>query len=645
MPDKIGSILHKAKLITDSDLHQAIVFHREQDIQLGEALVQLNMITREDLTFALVKQIQARYENVHNMFKLTGLRSLWKQLWEYRAKIIPLSIYMLMANIMTLLFPVITGFFIDNILVTSNFILFPVLIGIICVLYLFKSILFFLGEYVFTDMICQFSRALKMNLYLFFNILSYSVFSKFDKGDLLNRVTANIDNMEEYLRTAMTEVFSNVPLFIMITIVLARMNWVMTIIIVPLMFCTIFLPSKIANGAAPYLDREKKAIGQISAFLKEQFSNFFIIKLYNREKPVSDNLGKLLRHYFSNMFRIWFHWNSSFQVNQMLAIFFAALTLWMGGAAVINGTLTTGSLVTFYLLISYLLPAMMSITSVFVRLSLLKVDWGRVFDILKQERQVMRTGEKTRDSALETKGTIKCTGVSYSYPDGTEIFNRMSCELQSGRSYGVLGRSGSGKSTLFNLLLGLLTPSEGTISLDSVNLSMLSQWDISKNIAYMAQDSFLFNASVSENIKYGAYSFNIDCSDEEVARVSRLANIHDQVSLFPDGYDTVIGESGYSLSSGESQRVALARAFLKKPSIFMFDEPIASLDPDNRKIITDTIVSLTGTYTVLVATHDLDLLSRLQNLVVLENGKTRILEDRNEIEMTLERYREQNNEE
>ncbi|MCL2740867.1 MAG: ATP-binding cassette domain-containing protein, partial [Oscillospiraceae bacterium] len=215
------------------------------------------------------------------------------------------------------------------------------------------------------------------------------------------------------------------------------------------------------------------------------------------------------------------------------------------------------------------------------------------------------------------RGDISVEGISFSYEPNKPVLKEISFEIAEGEMLGLIGHSGAGKSTIANLITRLYDLEEGAIRIDGVNVKKIKVSDLRANIAMVSQESYLFIGTIAENISYSSK----DATLEEIVAAAKMANAHDFIMKFPDGYDTVIGRGGRELSGGEKQRVSIARAILHNPRVLILDEATSAVDTETEGLIQDAIDKLIKGRTTIAIAHRLSTLRNADKLVILDGGK------------------------
>ena len=240
---------------------------------------------------------------------------------------------------------------------------------------------------------------------------------------------------------------------------------------------------------------------------------------------------------------------------------------------------------------------------------------GRIFEILEEDSSLSKTDKPV--SAKNLQGAVKIDKVSFGYKSYLDVLQEISLDVEPGEMIGLCGHSGSGKSTLINLILHFYEPESGEIYIDGVNIKELDQNELRKQIGVVLQETYLFAGTIRDNIAFS----KPNATDEEVIAAAKIANAHDFIVTFPDGYNTYIGERGQTLSGGEKQRIAIARAIIHDPKILILDEATSSLDTDTEFLIQEALGRLVKGRTTFAIAHRLSTLKNANRLLVLDHGR------------------------
>lgn len=288
----------------------------------------------------------------------------------------------------------------------------------------------------------------------------------------------------------------------------------------------------------------------------------------------------------------------------------------IGSFMVLRGETTFGTLIAVIELLNGVGTMFQQLGGYVVRLQASLVGAERVFELMDQEKEPDRYELSRLDDNLKQSGEIVFDQVSYTYENGTKALNNISLCIKKGAAAALVGASGSGKSTIMKILLGFYRPDEGGLSISGKDFQEYSLDQIRSMMAYVPQDSYLFNASIRENIRYG----KPDATDEEIEEAAKLAFAHDFILQQPDGYDTLVGERGQSLSGGQKQRIAIARAFLKNAPILLLDEATSSLDSKSEDLVQQALGKLMEGRTTITIAHRLSTVESADVVFEMDQG-------------------------
>ncbi|MDD4263850.1 MAG: ABC transporter ATP-binding protein, partial [Firmicutes bacterium] len=290
------------------------------------------------------------------------------------------------------------------------------------------------------------------------------------------------------------------------------------------------------------------------------------------------------------------------------------LVLYFGGQEILTGSLTLGVLVQFTMYIGYIYGPLRWLVSFPRWLADAMTSMVKLFEIIDEEPEIISVEDPNN---VSLSGRVAFENVSFGYKSYEPVLKGIDLDIKPGEMIGIVGRSGAGKSTMINLIMRLYDPSQGKITINGVDIKDMSPEYLHENIGVVFQDTFLFAGSFYDNIAYAKPGATAD----EVIAAAKAANAHDFIMQTADGYNTIIGENGYSISGGERQRLAIARAIIKNPSILILDEATSSLDVETESIIQDSLNTIVEGRTTIAIAHRLSTLKSADRLVVLDQGK------------------------
>ena len=348
--------------------------------------------------------------------------------------------------------------------------------------------------------------------------------------------------------------------------------------------------------------------------LQDTLSGIRVVKTYGREQDAIDTFAdcteKQAKQNLSNA-RLF---DLVFPVLGFIMRFGSYLILWHGNLLLFRGSLGVGTLNRFNAYTGIIYAPLMQITTIPRHISEFLTSFGKIMEIMEEQPEIADVEEPKQ---VKLQGAVSVKNVTFGYESAVPVLKNISIDVYPGEMIGIVGHSGSGKSTLINLIMRLYDPAEGSIEFDGINAKDISQTSLRSQIGVVLQETHLFSGTVRDNIRYAKPG----ATNAEVIAAARAANAHDFIMALPQGYNTVVGERGYSLSGGERQRVAIARALIHNPKILILDEATAALDTETEKLIQDAIDGMTENRTVFAIAHRLSTLRNADRLLVLDNGE------------------------
>jgi len=374
-----------------------------------------------------------------------------------------------------------------------------------------------------------------------------------------------------------------------------------------------YLTFQITEWRNVFRKRMNKADNDVSTKMIDSLLNFETVKYFNNETFESNRLDKSLEEYESaaNQSR---HSLSLLNIAQTFIIMFGiTIMLVMSAYGIKNGDIDVGGFVVINAYMLQLYQPLNWLGSVYREIRQALTDMENMFSLLEvPATSQMNLEDLPRNNTTE----IKFKDVSFDYDVRRTIIKNITFTVPNGKKVAIVGPTGAGKSTISRLLFKFYSPKNGNIYINETNINKISQESLRKIIGVVPQDTVLFNDTIYYNIAYG----NTGATKEEVVSASKNADIHNFISILPDGYETIVGERGLKLSGGEKQRVAIARTILKDPKIFFFDEATSALDTSTEKEIQKNLENVSKNKTTLIIAHRLSTAANADNIIVLDKG-------------------------
>lgn len=460
------------------------------------------------------------------------------------------------------------------------------------------------------------TRRLRNYLYDHIQHLTFTYHSKTKTGELIERCTSDVDALRRFYADQATNIGRIILLFVINFITLLNLNVrlaLLSIIVVPLiLLVSILLFKKVSTAYEAY--QEQEAV--LSTTLQENLAGVRVVKAFSRqfyeiEKFEKDNWEKFVRgKKLTLMDSLFWPFSDILCGGQLLAGYL------IGALMAINGEISIGTYIAYAGLVVYIIYPLRNLGRIIVQTSNGLVSYGRVIDIIKENREPLDQGDYIPTDSVQ--GKFNFENVKFEYEPGDHTLEDINFSVEPGQIIALLGSTGSGKSTLVHLLPRFYEYTGGKITLDGVELSRYPRKFLRQQIGIVEQEPFLFSRSIRENITYGV---GREISDEEVEAAARAAAIHDVILTFQDGYQTLVGERGVTLSGGQKQRITIARTLLKNPRILILDDSTSSVDTETEAEIREALQNLMTDRTTFIIAHRIQSITNADLILVMDNGK------------------------
>ena len=461
------------------------------------------------------------------------------------------------------------------------------------------------------------ARRLRDYLYDHIQRLTFTYHDGAKTGDLIQRVTSDLDAVRRFYAEQAIGLGRIVLLFVVNFVALLNLNvrlgLISVVVAVPITIVSVFFFKKMSKTWEHFQQRE----AELSTTLQENLTGVRVVKAFARQvfemgKFEENNMAQFKAGRGLVMMHAFF-WPSTDILcgAQMLTGFF------IGALMAINGEITVGTYLAYAGLVVWVIWPLRNLGRIIVQTSTGLVSFGRVLEILKQDREPVDEGTYLPEG--DVRGEVVFDGVSFRYEgeEGT-VLEDISFSVDPGQAVALLGSTGSGKTSLVNLLPRFYEVTEGRLTLDGVELKEYPRSTLRRQIGIVEQEPFLFSRTIRENITYGV---GREVPDDEVEDAAKAAAIHDVILSFPKGYDTLVGEKGVTLSGGQKQRVAIARTLLKDPRILILDDATSSVDTETEGEIRAALQRLMKGRTTFIIAHRIQSVMNADLILVLDHGK------------------------
>ena len=452
-----------------------------------------------------------------------------------------------------------------------------------------------------------------------FQAQSLEYFHHKRSGDLTARAIQDVEALRDAVVGGLDEILASLLSFTFVAAVIIYLHWTIGLLtLLPLVSVALlifFFNQRVKGLYRGVRDR----LGDVSSKLSEILSGVALVKSFARESYEIERFRGIGRDYLQVSLRA-VHVRAVYMPSVLLVGFLSnVMMVGFGAWFVIQGSFTLGGLVAYRGYWWQLFSPVTSIATVNELWQRANAAAARITEVLDADESIADPAEPL--ALAPVAGRIEFDHVWFGYEQGRDTLRDLTFDVPAGASVGVVGPSGAGKSTLLSLLLRFYDPTRGSIRLDGHDLRSLRQVDLRSRFAVVAQDAFLFNESVRDNIRYG----RLDATQAEIEEAARQANAHEFVLALSSGYDTIIGERGVRLSGGQRQRLCIARAFLANPRVLLLDEATAAVEPESEALIQSALTRLMQGRTTFIVSHRLSMVRDADTLLVVRGG---LLEER-----------------
>ncbi len=455
---------------------------------------------------------------------------------------------------------------------------------------------------------------LKNEIFWHYQKLTQRFYKNNRTGDLMNRISEDVGKVRMYVGPAFMYSINTVSLFIIVIsymISIAPILTLYTVLPLPILSFTIYKLSRIINQKSTLV---QEVLSNMSSIAQESFSGVAVIKSYNLQTEMNKKFDELaVESYHKNMslvkIQAWF-----FPLMILLIGFSNLIVIYIGGNQYINNEIEIGVLAEFIIYVNMLTWPVAVVGWITSIVQQAEASQKRINHFLKESPEI-KDG-KGVNKYIE--GQIEFNNVSLFYPE-TQIkaLRKVNLKINAGSTLGIIGKIGSGKSTMLDLISRLYDPSNGSISIDGINIKEYTLNQIRENIGYVPQNAFLFSESIENNIRFGSPKAKL----EKIIDASKKAVVHENIISFKRGYETLLGERGVTLSGGQIQRVAIARAFIKNSKILLLDDCLSAVDSDTEEEILKNLKDVLKNTTTIIVSHKISSLKHADQIIVFENGE------------------------
>jgi ATP-binding cassette subfamily B protein len=498
-------------------------------------------------------------------------------------------------------------------------------LGMLLVFFYAGSAIFgFIENYMMATVTAKISKNMRTDISQKINKLPFKYFDKTSYGDVISRVTNDVDTIGQTLNQSVDMLVRAVTLFIGSMVMMFITNWIMALTAIGASVIGLVMMMLIMSKSQKYFIAQQRGLGNVNGHIEEVYSGHNVVKVYNGGKSAK----KTFEHINSSLYDS--GWKSQFMSGLMMPLMgfignFGYVAVCVVGAALtMNGTIDFGVIVAFMIYIRLFTQPLTQLAQSMQQLQRTAAAGERVFEFLDEEELA---DESQKLKKLENiKGDVEFKNVHFGYEKEKTIINDFSAKIKAGQKIAIVGPTGAGKTTMVNLLMRFYEVDSGEICLDGVPTNQVTRENVHDQFCMVLQDTWLFEGTIKENIIYSKQGV----TDEQVVTVCKAVGIHQFIRTLPNGYDTVLNDKA-NLSVGQKQLVTIARAMIQNAPLLILDEATSSVDTRTEKIVQEAMDKLTHGRTSFVIAHRLSTIRNADMILVMKNGD--IVESGNHTEL------------
>lgn len=483
------------------------------------------------------------------------------------------------------------------------------------VVYAFGEALGTISTNIMNRVAQKFVLSLRNRVYRKLQDQSLAYLQRQHTGDLMSRAIGDVDEIQSFIVNGIDVIIGEGVMWVVAVVIVMLLDWrVASVSLAPLIVVYVLL--RVFNRrVAPIYRVARDRAGEVNARIQENLSGVVVIKIFSREQAEAQRFRDTTESYYRQQIHAINARSLYFPFSRAVGFLSNVFMIGVGGYLILSGgSFTVGKLVAFRAYWWRLFGPIQTLARVNDMVQRAVAAARRIFEVLDAPEELPDAPDAITLDGV--RGAIELRDITFAYGTGPVVLRNASVRIDAGQTVALCGPSGSGKSTILNLILRFYDPISGQVLLDGRDLRKISRDSLRRHMAFVQQETFLFDDSILDNIRYG----HADATMEQVIAAARSANIHSFISRLPSGYETRVGERGVRLSGGQKQRISIARAFLANPNILLLDEPTSSVEPESETAIIAALDRLMRGRTTVLTSHRPSLILQADIAYVLADG-------------------------
>lgn len=492
-------------------------------------------------------------------------------------------------------------------------------------LYVASSVFTYLQGFFMSGVTAKVTYKLREDVNERLHSMPLSYYDRHSQGDILSRITNDIDTITQTLNQSLTQIITSVVTLIGITIMMLTISWQLTVVTILSLPVSMIAVVMIMKKSQVHFKNQQKSLGDVNGHVEETLANHTIVKAYNKEESSIKTFNTYSDTLYESAWKANFLSSLIMPVTMFIGNISYVIICILGGYYAVKGSMTVGGIQAFIQYVRTFNQPISQLASISNTLQLTAAATERVFEIIDETGEVEDRKDAidvafTKENATDTKkyfdGAVSFNHVDFGYDESKMIINDFTTTVKPGQKVAIVGPTGAGKTTMIKLLMRFYDVNSGNIEIDGIDIRNIKRDQLRKLFGIVLQDTWLFNGSIMENIRYG----NLSATDEEVIEAAKDAQVDHFVRTLPDGYDMVINEETSNVSLGQKQLLTIARAILSDPKILILDEATSNVDTRTEILIQRAMDKLMEGRTSFVIAHRLSTIRNADVILVMDNG-------------------------
>ena len=480
-------------------------------------------------------------------------------------------------------------------------------------LYALSFVLNYLSTFIMATVTRKMAKDLRSEISRKINVLPLSYIDHTSHGDLLSRMTNDVDTIGQSMDQSVITLITSILMLVSSLVIMFIKSWILALCAIGASIIGFVLVSLIMKFSQKQFIAQQQSLGEINGHIEEVYSGHAVVKAYGAESQTAKKFNKINQDLYQSAWKSQFFSGLMMPIMTFIGNLGYVIVCVVGGALVLDGKLQLGAITAFLLYIRYFTQPLTQLAQVATQLQSAGASSERVFEFLDQKELEPETDKKQEIENF--KGNVEFKNVCFGYDKDKQIIHNFSTSIKAGQKVAIVGPTGAGKTTLVNLLMRFYEIDSGDILIDGTSIKEMSRDAVHNLFSMVLQDTWVYNASVKDNIIYSKENV----SDEEVINATKAVGLHHFIKTLPNGYDTILDENT-SISAGQKQLLTIARAMVQNSPMLILDEATSSVDTRLEILIQQAMDSLTKNRTSFVIAHRLSTIKNADKILVIKNG-------------------------